>query len=119
MNPMAWAGHAKYEGRGHKFLEYRALRYNFQACYSGPLKPSWRGNSHFRDWLPIVIGLFSEWRADVIVSFRRLDHYMPCIPGTFGRVLRIARAVAFIWLRPYRGKMIRAGASSSNNYLIS
>jgi hypothetical protein len=77
-----------YEGRGHKFLEYRALRYNFQACYSGPLKPSWWGNSHFRDWLPVVIGLFSEWRADVTVSFRRLDGYMPCIPGTFDRVLR-------------------------------
>jgi hypothetical protein len=27
-----------YEGRGYKFLEYRALCYNFQACYSGPLR---------------------------------------------------------------------------------
>jgi hypothetical protein len=79
----------RYEGRGHKFPEYRALRYNFQACYSRPLKPSWRGNSHFRDWLPVVIGLFSEWRADVTVSFGRLDHYMPYIPGTFDRVLRM------------------------------
>jgi hypothetical protein len=37
-------------------------------------------------------------------------------------MLGIARAVAFIWLGPYRGKMMRAGAGhqgSSNDYLIS
>jgi hypothetical protein len=34
------------------------------------------------------MGLFSEWRANVTVSFRRSDHCMPYIPGTFDRVLR-------------------------------
>jgi hypothetical protein len=46
----------------------------FQACYSRSLKYSWLGNSNFRDWLPVIIVLFSEWSADVTATFRRLDH---------------------------------------------
>jgi hypothetical protein len=52
-----------YEGPGYKFLEYRALCYIFRLCYSGPLKNRWQSNSHFREWLPLTIGLLSEWRA--------------------------------------------------------
>jgi hypothetical protein len=89
------SGKAKgYEGCGHKFLEYRALRYIFRLCYSGPLKYRWQSKSHFRDWLPVIIGPFSDWRADVTATFRLSDHCKPCIPGTYDRVLRIWWEVA-------------------------
>jgi hypothetical protein len=69
-------------GRGHKFLECRALRYNFQTCYNGPLKLSWPGNSHFRNWLTVVIR-YAAGRFTV-AQIRRLN-----FGSRFARVPRL------------------------------
>jgi hypothetical protein len=56
-------------------LEYTTLHYIFILVIVGLLKHRRQDNSHFRDWPPIIIRLFSEWGPNIIATFRGSNHY--------------------------------------------